>query len=231
MIDFNSKIWLWSLVLFLLLGFYPGYGQEPTAKELSRKQAREAIKNLKESVLVVRLTSKNNKIEELNKLLSSTPLSTKDRSRLEKQLKDTKKDNDQFNRLLVAALNEEYKFSKFLIMYDTASTSLKKGVRSGYFLDDQLNISKETKLGADGFFVLRIGTTDIATTSGIHALIIMDEQFNDLQPPFPYYSEIKNLGLAFMSLFFPKKAVHRGIKESVVRLNRRLSSYYNRTIN
>ena len=62
-------------------------------------------------------------------------------------------------------------------MYDTASVSLKKGTRSGIFLDKNLELDESIEIPEQAFFVIKTGTTDSSLTTGVISLSYIQEGF------------------------------------------------------
>ncbi len=215
-------------VIFLSL-LCIGFASIVKAQELSRSErkaaAKEAIKTLKDGTLVLRLKSKNNKITAIEKLLSSKDLNEATRNRLRKNLKSTIEQRNKYNVSLTQAFENHYSFSNIYYMYDTASVSLKRGVTSGIFLDNSLELDPAIKIPDGDFFVIKTGTTDSSSTTGVEALVIMDKNLKDLERPFPYYVRINSIGRLFTRIFNHRNLVKKDSKQVVMKLERNLRSY------
>ena len=213
------------IFLFNLLSFLPVLAQQ-TAKEIQVATAEQAIQDLKNGALIVRLQSKNNKIQKLEELIASPEVSASKKEQLRKELTATIDDRNRYNIELVTAITDLYSFSQVYFMYDTASISLKNGTRNGIFLNANMEYDPGITLKEDHFFVLRTGTTDSSTTTGLSALVIMDDKLKDMKRPFPYYVRINSVKRLFVRIFNPKKIVRKDAKEVVAKLDSQLKQYY-----
>lgn len=198
-------------------------------EELSRSErkaiARKAIQSLKNGTLVVRLKSKNNKIKKIEELLASNELKESTRARLRKELTSTIDQRNKYNTSLTNAFSNLYSFSNVYYMYDTASVSLKKGVKSGIFLDKNLELDPSIKIPEGDFFIVKTGTTNSTSTTGIQALVIMDKNLKDLSRPFPYYVRINSIARLFTRVFNHRNLVKKDSREVVQKLERKLRRY------
>ena len=193
------------LTMILTCGLFPLIGQEEgslTHRE-KRAQAKEDIETLKGGVLIVRLPSQQNKIETLQELLDGGELDAKAEKRIKERLEGTKAKTESFNKSIITAFYEKYRFSDFLFILDTASVQLKNGKREELFLNKDLEIDPNLRLDDRPFYVLRFGSTQSGDGQSIEAMVLMDNQLEDLESPFPYYVRINNFN-AVMGGLFPK---------------------------
>ncbi len=216
----------WFLLLPIILIFSSLAEAQVIKGKTNRVVAEQAILLLKDGALVVRLKSKRNKITKLEELLSNPEVNESDKKKLEKDLKNTIEERDNFNSALFTAFNEYYTFSAFYFMYDTASVALKNGEKSGFLLDNNLKVDPEITITQDSFFVIYKGTLDATNRTGLEALIIMDSRFNIVPSPFPYYTRVNNFWLVLGRFFSPKKAVKRDATKIVQELDGKLKEYY-----
>lgn len=190
----------------------------------------KAIKELKHGVLVVIIPSYHKKIKALEKIESDpkTKASIKKRNRrlIESAKEDRKKIADQIQKGFI----ENYDFSEVAFIHDTATIHiLKKGVKKGVFLRADKNIDLKDK----AIFFLRYGYTDRATTTGIGAWMVTDDQLQDLQKPFPYYVTVYQPLREILRAFFstPQNILYSKIgsnkKEIGLVLNDNFWRYYN----
>jgi len=198
----------------------------PRPRSERKKAAREAINNLHGGTLIIRLKSKRNKIDKLEELLAAPDIDEKLRARLSKKLKNTIEERNKYNLTLTNAFEEYYSFSKVYYMYDTASVSLKNGIRKGIFLDKGLELDANIEIPEGSFYIVRTGTTNASSTTGIQALVVMDNQFKDFERPFPYYVRVNSISRLFTRIFNHKKLVKKDAKEVVLRLGRNFQFYY-----
>ncbi len=196
----------------------------------NRAIAEQAIIDLHEGALVVRLKSKRNKIAKLEESLASPALTDSDKKKLTKELASTIEERDKYNFELAESFDANYKFSAVYFMYDTASIALKNGEKSGFLLNKKLEVDPDITITQDSFFVIYSGTLDATNTTGLEALIIMDRRFDVLPSPFPYYIRVNDLWRVFGLIFSPKKVIKRDAKKVVSKLEFNLNAFYKRTI-
>lgn len=218
---------LQKIAYLFFLGLF--FSTNMIAQELSRKErvvlAEQSIKDLKDGTLVLRLKSKRNKIEKLEELLAKSDIKESVRSSLNDELKKTIDQRNRYNISLINAFEENYSFSNIYYMYDTASVSLRNGTRSGIFLDKSLELDSAIEIPEGAFFVAKTGTTNSTSTTGVEALVIMDDQLKDMQRPFPYYVRLNSIGRLFTRIFNHKNLVKKDSKAVVEKLNRNLNKY------
>lgn len=218
-------------VLFLIIvntGFVlPILGQEEENQSYrERKDKAEAdIKKLKEGVLIIRLPSQRNKIEMLQELLDGGKLEEKTEKRIRERLEGTKAKTESFNKSMMTAFYEKYRFSDFLFMLDTASVQLKNGTRQGIFLNKELTIDPSLSLDDRPYFVLRFGTTYSGRGQSIDAMVLMDQTQDDLTLPFPYYVRIHNFDSVMGGLFPKPKQELKNALRLVEKLHKKLVDF------
>jgi len=191
------------------------------------ERAETAITNLKEGVLLIRLSSERRKLEELDRRIANDKLDAKSRERLKRLKKEVIEDRDKTNQEFVTAFSNEYDFSELFFFYDTASVSLKRGVQEGIFLDKDMNLAPSISLEGRPFLVLRSGSLK-ENTSGLEALVIMDQEFEDLARPFPYYVRMRGIGHLLAKLLNPGKVSRRSGQKLAEKLNERLWEFHER---
>lgn len=217
-------------VIFLLLPMAPAAAQDAPLPRGERIEiAHESIEKLNGGVLIVRLPFYQTKIEGMKGILSSSGPDSPNRKRIEKQLEETLADRKEFNRNMIRAFREVYDFSEVFFMPDTATASLKAGQARGFFLNDSLEIDAGIQLeGPAPYFVLRFGSTSDMTTDGVEAMVIMNDRFEDLSKPFPYYQRLHDF-TAFMGSIFPAPdQKEKDALRIVGKLNDKLHDYLGR---
>ena len=224
----TQKIWIfiWTLVWVFS---YSSEAQVITGKT-NRNRAQQAIVSLHNGALIFRMKSKRNKIEKLEEALATPDLKESDRKRLNKELESTIKERDEYNSEMVAAFGNYYNFSAVYFMYDTSSVVLKDGQKSGFLLNEKLEIDPDITIVQDSFFVIYNGNLDATNSTGMEALIIMDSQFEQLSNPFPYYIKSNDFWRSLGRFFSPKGAIKRDAKKVVIKLDQNLNKFYEKTI-
>lgn len=196
-------------------------------KDFKERKARgDSIANaLKDGVLVIRLKSYRNNLEALDKSLSNRKLSKKDRKRIKKRKDIMISDRDRFNHELVQAFDTLYNFSKYRVMYDTASHLLLSGVGSGYFLNNQLELDPQISLEANQTFViLGEGTRN---KEGVHGLVIYDAKGIAIPAPFPSFFDFRNHRRGLLSLFRGNAYIRKSGDVLVRNINLKLNRFHN----
>jgi hypothetical protein len=220
----------WFSLLSVLLIFSPLADAQIISGKTNRAIAEQAIIDLHDGALVVRLKTKRNKIAKLEESLASPAFTASDKKRLQKELESTIEEKDKYNFELAESFNATYKFSAVYFMYDTSSVALKNGAKSGFLLDKNLEVDPTITITQDSFFVIYPGTLDATNTSGLEALIIMDSQFEVLPSPFPYNIRVNHFGRLFGLIFSPKRVIKRDAKKVVSKLDFNLNEFYKRTV-
>ncbi len=180
--------------------------------KVSERQARayrtiKEIKQLKEGVLLIRLQTLKPSIEALRKAGFE-----EDALKLEKQ-------QHEFNKNLVSALRQLYRFSEIRFFYSYHSQKVIDDDFEGIFLNSKLEEDSSIKIDASkpmftaAFKQIERDTAAhidyISYTSGarsieevhyhggpdfnFNALVVMDHEFNQLYRPFPYYTRFWTL--------------------------------------
>jgi len=147
----------------------------------------QTIKELKQGILIVILPSYHKKIKELEKIESNPITKASTKKRHNRLIKSAKEDQQKIAHRIQQDFIENYDFSEFAFIYDTATVHLlKNDLKKGVFLKDE----KQIDLTDKSIFFLRYGHTDVNTTTGIGAWIVTDNQLQDLQRPFPYFISV-----------------------------------------
>lgn len=219
--------YIWLIIFCFSFSYATAQEKEPTRRDT----AFAKVKNLKESTLVVRLTSHHKKVQALQKLANSPELEKRKKERIRHQIATTLAETAYENKLIYQAFEKYYKFSKVLFMYDTATTTLTKEKRRiGLFLDGNLVIDQSLRLQTEDFFILKFDRTDPATTAAADAMIITDQHFQDLKRPFPYAIKMTSFSFVMDSVFSPKEAFEKNINTRVKKLARQLNAFYKKAI-
>lgn len=191
----NTAISLFLQFLFsALLWSCPLLGQHQT-NSFNAALAEEAINRLKEGVLILRLSSNSEKLRMLSELAQDENLKPRQKKRIEKITAATIAETNKLNRSLIAAFQKYFSFTKVLLMNDTEVQELKKGRRSGFFLDENLGLDSSVYLGERPYFIASYGPlTNSPTGSSVEGILVMDSKFQILPAPFPFFtSQVKSL--------------------------------------
>lgn len=190
---------LFPFILFCLFAKAQYYTQYPSKEYLKAQKLADSMKM--DGAILVRLKSKQKQIEQLAMYNLSKANEVKRSQLLE-------------NRKIVKAFREEFDFCPIYFFYSHHSLQVKDGELNNVFLSDSLTIDSSITIKENKVFIAEFGSLD-SDKLGINALYLMDENFNYLQKPFPYYVR------TFKTLFFLKKSKSEVVSE----LNTELSTF------
>ncbi|MDX2001029.1 MAG: hypothetical protein SFW35_01225 [Chitinophagales bacterium] len=181
-----------------------------------RQYAIYSINKLKDGALLVRLKTREQAIK-LYRQNGATDIAD-----------NIQADQEKENLRIVAAFREAYKFSPVYFFFSSATDSVKKGIRSGYFLNDSLKIDPKIVLKEDFFMIAEFGplqaetytfaqeggTSNPDNTGSLErALLVRDSYFIQMRDPFPFYvsamvekprmmaAHVKNLNDSFFRFY------------------------------
>lgn len=215
---------LFAAIFFLLITGLPGQAKD--TKKSPEEISKQHIMDLSNGSLTVVLTSDLKKLNELHSLSQSEHLSEAQRKRISRQYQEVLSARNEFNDSLIQAVKNIFTFCPVQFIYDFQLRNEKP----------ELNHAKADPLLYQDLpgkeYRLRIGRTNEAEQFGIEALILTDDQGNDLTDPFPYYVRLNErawLG-GLLSIFSPKAYGRREASELIAELQYLLSQYYNQTV-
>lgn len=181
--------------------------------------AYQSIKELKEGALVVRLKTNHRKIQLLENTLKSSTLKKNQRKRHQAMLDGTIQTRDDFNKAIAGIFMDSFKFCTIYLMHDTSTTTLKKGVKSGIFLDSNQVVDPSIKLTETNIFVINYKKTSSEFPFDVLRMQKLKERLDD---PFPYYMQLRESWLNQVNS--PRAA------QAVVQLDRKLKGFYSRAL-
>lgn len=177
-------------------------------EEKKERQAEKHIKQLKDGLLLVRLSSKRKKIQSLEE---------SDKSEDAQELKEKTRKRHQ---KIIEAFKTTYDFSNVGFFYDyNTSKVLNKNWGAALLKKDSTLIPEEVSQNNKPFYIADIGESFIeANKQTFKGLVIRGQDLDYLDPPFP--NKIAKLG----GFFF--LGLDRSPKELVKKLNAELKGYY-----
>ncbi len=215
----------WIITTTLLFSIF-AFGQDTlSSKEfrvLRQQMAKDDIKALKNSILLVQLKTKQNTIDAYLKRGNT------------KKAEKIKKLMEQDNKNIIKGFKEYFTFCPVYFYYSTDMKKVKnKQLSDVHFLDDSLNVKKiNVNFDSTNYYLANIGTSDYRNTTlnnipnfkikynnyvDFEALLIKNKDFQQLSAPFPYYAK-----------------THEKIKvsdvkrwETIKKMNTRLHNFYN----
>ncbi len=211
-------------LLSLGQGFDSGEASDTLRREFPRDKSKRIIKDLKSGVLVIRLKTGNNKLKALERVANSPSVSNEDKEKFQMRIVETKKETKLENKHLMQAFKEDYFFSDVLYLFDTSIYLLKEKIQSGYFLNEDMEIDPNIYLGNTPFLIAFYGSSSIAS-HGLEGLVVMDENFQELNYPFPHFTGVRAIR-KLLGKFFEKRDDLYYFKMMIQRFNRQLERGY-----
>lgn len=190
----------------------------------------KAITDLKNGVLIVRLTSEYRKLEALEELLENGDISVETEANLPLKMTRIEVERDLENDLWVRNFKAHYQFSDILFAYDTLRMdALIKNDGKNCFLDEDMKINPSLSLNGRPFLMLYKGI--ISEGSGAEAVLFRDANFVQLKKPFPYFVRTTRFMYVFNSIFKGSIADARNIEQVVKKIEKKLNKFYNTWVN
>ncbi len=172
-----------SLTLFLWMAL--GVVAQ-TAKD-KRAAAEEAVVQMRSGYILVRLHTRKNAIEALLHMGN------------EEGANNVRLQQEKVNREIQQAFRQHFRFCEVRFFYSDDSRFIKNGEFRGHLLNDSLQ--RDTSIAIDTakpVFVVDIGDVYFpAFGSHMLGLVVMNDQFEPLEKPFPYFVR-KRSGLFFL---------------------------------
>ena len=199
-------------VIFLVISLI-SFSQENEMYKSDRKKAFAQIKELKDGVLVLRLTL-HKKNAELYRAAGNVKLADK----LEKDLREQ-------NRLLALTfLDKSFNFCPVYIIEASNYGRVINGDASGFFLDRNLNVDSSITLTNKNIYFIEIGSvyevvrkddsflkSEVSSTPVIqNALVIKDKNMEQLMKPFPFNLPLYGIFLDFSNFLVYNKGKAAG---------------------
>jgi hypothetical protein len=222
----------WLLAGFLLFGFCQETKAQWIRSKDNRMKASEHIKDLEKGILIIRLSSKHNNIQALEKALLSNNLSAKDREQLDKKRNKIRDKQSKTNNEIRYSFDEHYKFSQFRFVYDTAMVKVLSGQSSGYFLNANMAIDSSISIDPNApLYFLSLGQTDGTETQNLEGYVIYDYKNKTLPKPFPYFVRSAYSPTNFLNALVGKsESQYPNFTKMTLRLNNRLTNYLKQVI-
>ncbi len=180
------------LTLLTAMALLPGTATAQQGNKYDKEvKAKRSIRQLKEGVLLVRLQTSRNQIRALEKS-GNTEWAAEIRT-----------DQDSINQRIVRSFREDFDFCRVYFFYSHHSDSIRAKRFERVLMDDSLQPVTPSLKGRP-IFTLSTGTIYFeAYRSSFKGLAVMDDQLQQLAPPFPYYVK-KREGLFFLRRTYPK---------------------------
>jgi hypothetical protein len=142
------------------------------------------IAKLSKGNLLVRLESKENKINFLQKQITAKDCNDKCKARLERQIQEIRVARDSFNRQWINSFKAYFTFCPVYFYYDKDHEELKKSKFKGnFFVDENLNVININRINQDSILILK---KDITPNSENEGWLFQTIDGVTLQDGFPY---------------------------------------------
>lgn len=180
-----------TLFLCLILGLSTTHVLSQTSGKDRKQVAFEALDDLKEGVLLLRLKSYNRQKEFLNKRYAERE-SPEAKAAYQERLEELEAKQTKWNRALSEAVKDIYNYSTVYYVYDTSMYALQEGKYEGRVFTTEGTAVDAEQLAQQDLFVLSRITNDserAITTEGLSIWRLNDPS----QPiaPFPYFSKLR----------------------------------------
>jgi hypothetical protein len=191
---FHNHMWNWQTQQM------DGIRLTTLAKKEALDSARANIKLLKATTLVVRMRTGSSKVKALEKFINDPNIEGKNKLRYEGMKKKTIDEKRAESHHVMDAFNSKYSFSKVLFMPDTLAAMLKSGVRSGIFLNENLELDTSISLETS-FYMGYYGENSSDLYTNIEGITIVDQTFEPLRYPFPSFVGQTGIKRLFQKIF------------------------------
>ena len=155
------------------------YINEPSQRKLDNEAAHNQISELKNGVLLVRLSTSTAKINAYKSIGK------------EAEAAETEKEQRSINLEIMQAFKRKFDFCRVEFFLATDSRKVREDNLKGIFLDENLNVDSTITVDPrQAVYAAEFGSTGGSSSGGIDisALVIMDRNLVKLQKPFPYYT-------------------------------------------
>lgn len=214
------KFYTITLLLFCTTSIF-----SQTEIEIPQKSSpSQAIRDLRDGILIVRLTSDFKKVKELTRILEEGDISPQTKMSLPNKIQKIIEERDAENSSWITYFKSEYKFSDVYFAYDTLRREALLGNDGiNCFVNKSFKIDPSLSLEGRKFLMLYKETLP---QSGAEAVVFRDASFQHLSDPFPYYVKTTGFMLIFNVLFKSSIAEDRNIRRIVRKINSKLEKFY-----
>ncbi|PIX32598.1 MAG: hypothetical protein COZ21_12805 [Bacteroidetes bacterium CG_4_10_14_3_um_filter_31_20] len=228
--------------------------QKESYRKIKKRKSKEQIQQLKNGILLIRLKTSENKINALIEM-----------GKIEKANKIKTKQYIE-NKAILATFKNRFKFCKTAFFYSNKSKYIQENKFSNIFLNDSLLIDSTIVIDSKKpIFIAEFGTLEPDTmiyfshysyepnsdfsvkktehyyssssNIDIYALIIKDQNFIQLNKPFPYYTRaiFKTIKESPGQMIFIPLALYyafceKSYSRTIEKMDVKLLKYYNKAI-
>ncbi len=218
-----QKIYTTTILLFSITAIFA----QTVIEVPDKSYPTTAIRELKNGILIVRLTSEFKKIKELNRILEEGDISPQTKMNLPNKIQKIIEERDAENSSWITYFENEYNFSDVYFAYDTLrKEALLGNDGKNCFLNKSFRINPSLSLDGRKFLMLYKETLP---DSGAEAVVFRDASFQQLSNPFPYYVKTTGFMLVFNALFKNEIAEDRNIRRIVRKINKKLETFHEKS--
>jgi hypothetical protein len=162
--------------VFLVLLFFVFF-LSVNAQSSAEKEAYSQIVDLKSSVILVRLQTQDIVLDKMKRL------------RQNKLLRAKLQEINSHHIAVYRAFSSAFSFTEVYFFYGRNSEQIKNREWDGLFVDSSLQCNSSITLPKDtSFYIIDVGDIYFDAFGGhFEGMVVMDENFNPLKKPFPYY--------------------------------------------
>ncbi len=207
------------LCLFLyFFNTFTGYSQDPGLQILQTT----SIQHLKGGTLLVRLESKEKKLNYLRQSLLNPDCDARCRSKKEEEIQEIDQSAKRFNQTFIQAFRKHFNFCDLLFYYDKDHHALKSaGWVGNYFLTDQLSNQTARPLNPDSCYILY---KDLTPESQAEGWLVQTPDGQFLGKGFPFI--IENNAKTLMNYFASSDHLTKNCNYMVRKFNKQLYKFH-----
>lgn len=181
----------------------------------------QAILVLRKGNLLVRLESKENKINFLENELNKNDCDAKCKTKIREELNEIFSDRDTFNSQFIRSFKQYFKFCPVYFYYDKDHQQLQNSNFKGtYFLDANLATISNNDFLADSILILK---KDLTPNSENEGWLFQNAQGKTLRSGFPFISQ--NNFTTMMNRISYSNHIKQNCNYMVKKLNKKLFSF------
>jgi len=193
------KLYLPGFLLLCLFIGTPTWGQTEESVPPTRPAILELLDDMRQGALIVRIPTNAKKISAIQATIDRPNLSEAQRERLTEQLESVQEETEKFYQDVRASFLTFYSWSEIYFIPDYAVAEYLKGETEGQFLNEQMQQDSTIVLEENQHWFAVVSNPTDPTGSIYKSIIIKDQNWETLNPPFPHTKE--NLGTKIRIVF------------------------------
>jgi hypothetical protein len=183
-----------------------------------------AIRKMKSANVLVRLESFEKKLQYIKHFIDSEKCDSICKQKKNKEIEETLKSRDRFNRTFIESFRKHYQFSNVYFYYDKDHHILRQHKFEGeFYLDDSLKNISAGPFSMDSLFILGKGITPESEAEG---WMFQNAEGTPMQKGFPFI--IQNNAKTLITYFSSSDHVKKNCIHMVKKLNKDLFRFYHK---